>query len=123
MKRVYIKDWFFKKMEAENRNMLLVYDICAVVKETEKAYLLMVEYSTIDGEYDGVKNFWCPKACTMTEEEYKEKQKAAQERFENGCRKYEELISFAKAQGIKGIRKGMKAATIKAKLVAAGIEY
>ena len=46
-------------------------------------------------------------------------QEAAQEaRFEAGCKAYEELLARAKALGIKGVRVGMRKATIEAKIAA-----
>ena len=46
-------------------------------------------------------------------------QEAAQEaRFEAGCKAYEELLAKAKALGIKGVRVGMRKATIEAKIAA-----
>ena len=118
---VYVKDWFFTKMKVENRNIHLRYGAAQVARETEKAYLLEIEYCTLDGEYDGVKKLWCPKSCTLTEEEYTQEQEAAQARYEDGCKRYEELLAFAKSHGVKGVRSGMKMATIRAKIEAAGI--
>lgn len=46
----------------------------------------------------------------------------SERRFEEGCKKYEELLKFAKAN-LKGIRKGMRKDTIIKKLNDAGIEY
>ena len=119
---VYMKDWFFNKMQAENRNIKLWYGACEVIRETEKAYLLSVEYASLDGEFGGTKNIWCPKSCTMTAAEFEEAKAEKQERFEAGCQRYEKLVNFAKSQ-IKGIRVGMKAETILKKLAANGISY
>lgn len=119
---VYIKDWFFNKMQAENRNIKLWYGACEVMKETEKAYLLSVEYVSLDGEFEGNKNIWCPKSCTMTAAEFEKAEAKKQERFEAGCQRYEKLVDFAKSQ-IKGIRVGMKAETIIKKLAENGISY
>ena len=44
-----------------------------------------------------------------------------QAKFDAACRAYDALIERAKAAGIKGVRKGLKRATIEAKLTAAGI--
>lgn len=120
---VYIKDWFFNKMQAEARNIHLMYGAVEVVKETEKAYQVSVEFATLDGEYDGEKLMWCPKSCTMTADEYEKETESQKARFESGCKKYEEMIKFAKDNGVKGVRSGMRKETILAKINNAGLTY
>lgn len=48
-----------------------------------------------------------------------ERANAREQKFEAGKKAYEELIAKAKAAGVKGIRVGMRRATIEAKLAAA----
>lgn len=118
--KVLVKKWFFDKMQQEaGRGIHLFYSEAEVVKETEKAYCLEIEYSTLDGEFDGVKKIWCPKSCVMSEDEIK----AEKERFENSCNAYEAMISFAKANGVKGVRAGLKKETILKKIAEAGLTY
>ncbi len=118
---VFIKEWFFKKMQQEQHSshIHLTYGACEIMKETEKAYLLQVEYVTLNGENDGWKNLWCPKKCTMTTEEYalykieeQKRDEQMQKNFDEGCKKYEALVKFAKENKVKGVRVGMRTETI-----------
>lgn len=120
---VYIKDWFFNKMKAENKCLHLFSNAVEVIGETEKAYKVMVGYCTLDGEIDGDKAMWCPKSCTITEEEFNAEQEEKEARFQDGCNAYEAMIKFAKENGVKGVRKGMKKVTILAKIRNAGLVY
>ena len=120
---VYIKEWFMGNIKRDNRNYFFNTRKLEIVRETEKAYQGFIACGTIDGEWDGDKLIWVPKSCTMTEEEYQAEQDAAQKRFEDGCKAYEQLIAFAKANGVKGVRSGMRKATIEKKLCEAGLQY
>lgn len=117
---IYVQKWFMSKIEMENRNYGFSSRGGDIIKETEKAYLLSFEVCSIDGEWDGVKHIWVPKKCAMTPEEYRAERNAAKKRFEDGCKAYDELIEYAKANGLK-VRKGMRKATIEQKLREAGI--
>lgn len=121
--KVWIKRWFFNKIRMENGNLHLFNNGSDVVKETEKAYMLAVAFDSLDGEYDGFKNIWVPKSCTLTESEAKAEDEEADAKFKAACDAYNDLVDFAKKSGIKGVRVGMKAATIRSKLAAAGIQY
>ena len=120
---VYVQKWFMTKIKADNRNYGFSSCCGEVCKETEKAYLLRFEVARIDGEWDGGKNIWVPKKCTMSEEEYRAELEAAEKHFEEGCKAYDQLIAFAKANGVKGIRSGMRKATIEQKMREAGVVY
>ena len=124
MATIYIQKWFMYKIKSELNNW---YEISSrevtIVKETDKAYEVSVEVSRIDGEWDGTKQVWVPKSCTMTEAEYQAELKAEQQRFEDGCKAYEKLIAFAKENGVKGVRSGMRKSTIEQKIREAGIAY
>lgn len=117
---VYVKNWFANKIDL-GYGKKLESTKATIVKETEKAYLLNVSWYTIDGEYEGYTNVWCPKSCTMTEEEFLEEEKKNAKRLEDGCSRYEKLIKFAKTNGVKGIRKGLKRTTIERKIKEAGL--
>lgn len=121
--KVWIKRWFFNKIRMENGNLHLFNNGSDVVKETEKAYMLAVAFDSLDGEYDGFKNIWVPKSCTLTEAEAKAEDEETEAKFKAACDAYNDLVDFAKKSGIKGVRVGMKAATIRSKLAAAGIQY
>lgn len=120
--RVAIKKWFQEKMDL-GYGKRLSGDFGEVVKETEKAYMLNVEWYSVDGEYDGYQNVWVPKKCTMTEEEFEAEEKAEHERFEAGCSRYEKMIEFAKANGVKGVRVGLRRETIEKKIREAGLVF
>ena len=120
---MFVKDWFFKKICADHHNLHLFNSDFSVVKETPKAVLLAIEYVSLDGERDGVVHVWCPKSCTMTAEEARAEEEARLEMLKASEEAYMALVDFAKANGIKGVRVGLKAATIRAKLAAAGIQY
>lgn len=98
-----------------------IESIDCVVKETEKAVLLQITFAYTN-DIIRTRNEWVSKSCTITEEEKKIEEQESERRFEEGCKKYEELLKFAKAN-LKGIRKGMRKDTIIKKLNDAGIEY
>lgn len=120
---LYVQKWFMSKIKADNRNFTFFSRAGDVIKETEKAVLISFEVSSIDGEWDGVKHIWVPKKCTMTEAEYQAELEADHKRFEDGCKAYDQLIAFAKANGVKGIRSGMRKSTIEQKMREAGVVY
>lgn len=66
VKKVYIKDWFRYRLDLGYGKTTYSDCLCRVLKETEKAYLLEVEWFTLDGERDGVCDRWVPKSCTLT---------------------------------------------------------
>ena len=120
---VYVQKWFMSKIKSENRCFNFFFRTGDIMRETEKAYQISFEVSSIDGEWDGVKFVWVPKKCTMTEEEYQAELAAAEKRFKDGCKAYDELLAFAKAHGVKGVRSGMRKATIEQKMREAGVAF
>lgn len=121
--RIYIKDWFVGKILSQNfQPAAFLIDVVGIVKETEKAYLLRVEVG-YSSDLEECTDVWCPKSCTMTETEKEIAEQAQQERFDKACAAYDKLVEFAKANNVKGVRKGMRKATIMAKIEAAGLEY
>lgn len=120
--KIYIKDWFAKKMLSENfQSGAYLIDVLGIEKETEKAYKLFVEIgycSSIEFQT----SVWVPKKCTMTAAEKRAEEKAQAERFESGCRAYEKILAFAKENGLK-VRKGMRKATLLSKIADAGLVF
>ena len=116
-----IKSW---KLDEITRDMNggFLEEINGIVRETEKAYCLSITWG-YTSSLTRTANVWVPKSATMTDEESAAEQIARASRFEEGCKKCDALIALAKANGIKGVRAGMKAATIKSKLAAAGVAY
>lgn len=111
MNRVYIKQWIAEKNLGTNeyfaaKEMDFEFE---VEKETEKAV-----YGFFNTAYGRVYS-WFPKSQTMTTAEKIEEDNARTNR-------YEEVLNFAKAHGLK-VRKGMKLVTIKAKIAEAGLQF
>lgn len=120
--KIYIKDWFADKMLAEKfQSGAYLIDTLGVEAETEKAYKLRIEVGYCSSiEFQA--SVWVPKSCTMTEDEKIEEELAQVERFEAGCRAYEKILAFAKENGLK-VRKGMRKATLLAKIADAGLAF
>lgn len=123
--QIYIKRWFQNKIRINQGFFTLAnFDgAFEVRKETEKAYMIIVDIETLDGEYDSVQSIWIPKSCVATEEERQAEIEAAHQRFEAGCAKYEKLVAFCKDNGIKGARTGLKTRTLLGMVEAAGLTY
>ena len=103
---IYVKEWFIDKNFNQNeRYGISVADSCSVEKETEKAVL--VKWET---EYGNITR-WIPKSCTMTEEEMQKEMEEKEERFVKGTEMHEELVKFAKENGLKA-RKNSKTTTL-----------
>ena len=56
-------------------------------------------------------------------EEYEKNEQEKETRFEEGCKKYEQLIAFCKDNGVKGVRNGMRKETILNKISNVGLVY
>ena len=122
IKTVYIKKWFLLNLKSEfHYNLNFFTNQADVIHETEKAYKVLIECSSIDGEWDGTKSVWVPKSCTMTKDEYLAEIEASKKRFEDGCKVYQELIAYAQKMGVKGVREGLRKETILRKIEAAGV--
>ncbi len=123
MKKIIIKDWFLKKVLVEKFEAgAYLVDIIGVERETEKAYLLKVEIGYCSS-IEFVTTIWVPKSCTMSVEEYEAQLKKEADNFKKGCEAYEKLVAFAKANKVKGIRKGLRKETILKKIEEAGLSY
>ena len=114
-----VKQWFIdKNFTPEERYAESVSDK-EIVRETEKAVL--IKFVSDFGTFTK----WIPKSCLMTEEDYRierEKEEKRIARFEEGKRKYEKLVEFAKENKVKGIRIGLRKQTIINKIKEAGLE-
>ena len=114
-----VKQWFIdKNFTPEERYAESVSDK-EIVRETEKAVL--IRFVSDFGAFTK----WIPKSCLMTEEDYRierEKEEKRIARFEEGKRKYNELIKFAKNNGVKYVRVGLRKETIINKIKEAGLE-
>lgn len=124
--KVYMKAWFYEKNGYGEYGPYCEH-ACFVRKETEKAYQVEVI----------VKNFsftcWIPKSCTLAtlaemvddaianEQRKAEWEARRQERFEAACKAYADLIAYAKANGVRGVREGLRRETIEQKILNAGL--
>lgn len=118
-KEIEIKSWFvLKNFTSEERYVESVSDK-EVIKESEKAVL--IKFVSDFGSFTK----WIPKSCLMTEEDYRierEKEIERAKRFEEGKKRYGQLIKFAKENKVKGIRIGLRKETIINKIKDAGLE-
>lgn len=123
VKKVYIKDWFRYRLDLGYGKTTYSDCLCRVLKETEKAYLLEVEWFTLDGERDGVCDRWVPKSCTLTPAEMIEIEERQERAFEKGCMEYNKILDFAKKNKVKGVRKGLRKSTLLKKIKESGLTY
>lgn len=109
--KIYVKEWIVgKNLGVLSNEYFAAKEIgfmFNVEKETEKAV-----YGYFPTAYGRV-YMWAPKSQVMTVEEANQE---TEKRFD----RYEEILNFAKAHGLR-VRKGMKLATIKAKIAEAGL--
>lgn len=117
-----VKDWFncsisYPFFAAENWRTEFM-----IVKETEKAVCINIDVYLANGD-NYTRDVWVPKKCFESYEEYKEREAKAEERYEAACSRYDELVAFCKANGIKGARSGMRKDTLLAKVSAAGLAF
>lgn len=120
---VAVKDWFMNKVDIDRRIYHIFSNIGTVERETEKAYLVAFEVTTLDGEIETTKTAWIPKSCTLSEAEYEAEQKASEDRFAEGCKAYDKLVTWCKENGVKGVRSGMRKQTIMNKIAQSGLTY
>jgi hypothetical protein len=121
--RLVIKDWYSSKMEAMgNFTPTKYFTDSQIIRVTEKAMLVMLEY---DCHGIAEKHFetWIPKFVILTEDEYKAEAATEKDRYQSGCESYAELVAWAKANGVKGVRNKMRRETIMAKIKEAGLTY
>lgn len=121
-----VVDWFdfqinYPYFIASDRSEVI---IC---KESEKAVQIVITIETVDGEYEFARKAWVPKACFESASAYEEKKAQAEAKrevaFEEGCKRYEALISFCKANHVKGARVGLRTATLLKLIEKSGLTY
>ena len=122
---IWMKEWFYRKNYSEYGEY--VSHVCYIVKETEKAYRVHM-YNMSNGA-----EIWIPKSCTLgtvdemiseareAEKRQLEWEAKRQARFEAACKAYAELIEYARANGVRGVREGLRRETIENKIKAAGL--
>lgn len=113
--KVTVKVWFLKKT-LDARTYEEVTNDFFVEVSTPKAYLLK-------GYTDrGVVKFWCPISCTSKEGEVDPDLEREVKKMQSGLEYNQTLLEFAKAHGVKGVRKGMRTETIKYYIEDAGLK-
>ena len=115
-----IKGWFLDKNFSQNEryiiNLAMMGDELETLRETEKAVQLRA-----DSDFGNL-TFWCPKSCILKDGEVDEEMVRKYQRMEAGLNYNEKLVAFAKENGIKGIRRGMKTQTLMRKITEAGLK-
>lgn len=96
MIKMMVKEWFMNKNFTQNESYAVsVAHNSSVERETEKAVL--IKWYT---KYGNITK-WVPKSCLTTEEEVQKENNELAERFIKGEKMHEELVSFAKENGLK----------------------
>lgn len=118
---MHIKEWKIAEFQREFNGGFLE-DIIEVVRETEKAALLLINWGYTSSLHRTEK-VWVPKSCLLNDEEYAadraERNAEKEARFEAGKKRYEAIYAFAAEKGLK-LRKGLKAKTAIAIIEACG---
>lgn len=113
-----VKQWFIdKNFTPDERYIASVSDLL-IVKETEKAVL--IQFYSDFGKF----NKWVPKSCLMSKEDFQKEKERFEKMvtaFDEGKRKYDELVKFAKENNVKGVRAGLRKQTIINKIENAGL--
>lgn len=107
-----IKEWFLYKEFDQNERLVMQYDEMTIERETEKAYLL--KWNSDFGYFTK----WVPKSCICTAEEIETECKRIEKAFDY----YDMLVNYAKENGVKGARVGLKTRTLIEKIKKAGLE-
>lgn len=111
-----IKNWFLQKNFSQNERIIIETAIMSneleTLRETEKAiqFKALSDYGTL--------TFWCPKSCILKDGEI-DKTLINQS---NGFEYNKKLLAYAKENGVKGVRNGMKTTTLIKKIKEAGLE-
>lgn len=125
---IYVEDWFIaKNFNQQQQYAITRSERIEVIGETEKAVKVawFTKYGTIRS--------WVPKSCCglaekseaakKIEAEIEAKRLAARQRFEAGCERYEKVLAFCKEHKLKGVRSGLRLATLLSKIEAAGLKF
>lgn len=128
MENIYVESWFIaKNFNQQQQYAISRAESVEVIGETEKAVKVawFTKYGTITS--------WVPKsvcglaekseAAKKVEEEIEARAKAARERLEAAEKHYEAVLTFAKENKVKGVRRGLKLHTLYAKIAEAGLEF
>lgn len=120
-----VKDWFLRKINTPDYAMdaslsELRYGGIRVLENRPKAIKAGFTVETLDGEHDIHLSRWIPKSALESRRKYEVE---AEARYRNYQNKYSAAIEFAKKNNIKGVRRGLKKATILRKIKENGLDY
>lgn len=108
-----VKSWFLNKtLTQSERYAWSTGDGPYISKETEKAVLIKnkTDFGTI--------SFWAPKSTLLTDNDLIKKSNV----LKKGLNYNEQLVNFAKSNGVKNVRKGMKTKTLIQKIRDSGLD-
>lgn len=115
-----IREWFIEKNLFGRDASVARYGTLTIIKETEKAAYVSV--IAADGDFTK----WIPKSVICSKEEYEAEKEAIDKKinnaYENGKKRYEQLLDFAKSNNVKGVRVGLTRQTIISKIKEMNIE-
>lgn len=114
-----IKSWFLIKNFTPDEKYVIEVSDREILRETEKA--VNIKFTSKYGNLFS----WIPKSVFMTKEDERKEEERMNKRiarFEEGKRKYEKLVEFAKENGVKYVRVGLRKETIINKIKDAGLE-
>jgi hypothetical protein len=118
---VYVADWFkfdLPEYAMQPRRVRILEE-----SASRKAWKVDIDTETKDGERGLYYTKFIPKAAVKTKGQVEFEQKQAQKNFESGAKRYNKMIEFAKAHGVKGVRVGLRKETILEKIKKAGLKY
>ena len=115
-RKMQVKNWFINEKFNQQEAYVISVSELTVIDETEKAVKIYA-----DSDYGHLK-FWCPKSCIITDEEIAKQEEELDKKFKKGLEYNKSLVTFAKNNGIKGVREGLRTVTLIEKIKAAGLE-
>lgn len=88
-----------------------------------KAWKVDISTETADGERDLYYTRYIPKKAVKTNYQLEKEWFQSEKNLKKGEKKYNKMIEFAKANGVKGVRVGLRKETILEKIKKAGLKY
>jgi len=93
-----IADWFTPEAKSYMHVASNFRTNFTIVRETEKAICVSVEWDSVNGEFDGMTNIWVPKSCIESRKEYfkakAEKEARKQKSMDDGLARFMKLRQF-----------------------------
>lgn len=111
-----IKKWFLERKFSTEDQLIINQSDIIKLSETERAVKVKVEVEV------GKIEFWCPKSCLMSDQEAKALEIEAEKKKKRGLAYNSFLLQYAKENGVKHVRKGLKTTTLIKKIEEVGLE-